>query len=384
VAVAFFQPGKDYDYIVMQTISPGHCRAAIHEYTHLAIHRSNLDLPLWLDEGLADLYSTMQIEAGSPVRIGAALRDNVARLRNHGLMTLEALGAVDHSSSVYNEKQQAKIFYAESWALVHMLNFSEEYRPRFKRLMTALAAHQSIGAAFAEVYGKSLEQVRQDLSIYIHGHRFSAMAIEARLAAPLENPVVSHASGVEAAEVMADVLASGPNYDQAKAEYDRLLSAYPQSLVLAERAARLALRWHDPAAAARYFARAQELGSTDARLYYNYAASRRGTSGDAEMTGLLRKAIHFDPSFTEAQLLLASFAFDARDYYEAFSVYKGVNQLRRDQAFRYYIGLAFTASQVDAWPEARLAAGRAKFFAMGASEIARADEVMAWVNSQGE
>ena len=49
------------------------------------------------------------------------------------------LATVDHQSAYYNEADKAGIFYAESWALMHMLYFDPRYRENFDRFVLALA-----------------------------------------------------------------------------------------------------------------------------------------------------------------------------------------------------------------------------------------------------
>ena len=58
-------------------------------------------------------------------------------LRSEPWIPLATLLAVDHSSPYYNEKSHAGMFYAESWALVHMLNLDPAYRPQLKTLVAA-------------------------------------------------------------------------------------------------------------------------------------------------------------------------------------------------------------------------------------------------------
>src|SRR5688572_17254647 len=59
-AAAYYLGGWDRDYIVMGNIGPDYFPIAIHEYTHLIIKHSGLELPAWLNEGLAELYSTLK------------------------------------------------------------------------------------------------------------------------------------------------------------------------------------------------------------------------------------------------------------------------------------------------------------------------------------
>ena len=68
-ASAFYHPGEYHDFIVMNN-SIGESRSvAVHELTHLMVHQIGLELPVWLNEGLAELYSNLE-PTGSKIRVG--------------------------------------------------------------------------------------------------------------------------------------------------------------------------------------------------------------------------------------------------------------------------------------------------------------------------
>ena len=136
-ATAFFQPGAIHDLIVMSSASSEHYPVAVHEFTHLMIHQSGMELPPWLNEGLAELYSSLE-PSGEKILVGQLIPARLHVLRSEPWIPLDTLVAVDHSSPFYNEKSHAGMFYAESWALVHMLNLDPAYRPQLKSLVAAL------------------------------------------------------------------------------------------------------------------------------------------------------------------------------------------------------------------------------------------------------
>ena len=68
-ATAFFHAGSEHDYIVMSNTDPEHYQVATHEYTHLLIGQFHATMPVWLNEGLAELYSTLQ-QVGDKVVVG--------------------------------------------------------------------------------------------------------------------------------------------------------------------------------------------------------------------------------------------------------------------------------------------------------------------------
>lgn len=61
-------------------------------------------------------------------------------LRQNALLPLEQLLTVDHSSALYNEGQRRSIFYAQSWAMVHMFMTAEPNRSKEFRQDIRLAA----------------------------------------------------------------------------------------------------------------------------------------------------------------------------------------------------------------------------------------------------
>jgi hypothetical protein len=69
LATAFYQPGTEHDFIVMENGAPDHYDVAVHEFTHLMIHQSNLAVPVWLNEGMAELYSNLA-PMGSKIVVG--------------------------------------------------------------------------------------------------------------------------------------------------------------------------------------------------------------------------------------------------------------------------------------------------------------------------
>ena len=130
---AFYLEGYDRDYIVMRSISPEYYPVAVHEFTHLLVKHTGADLPIWFNEGLAELYSTLK-PAGKKVLVGEVIPGRFYYLQQHKWLSLEALTSADHNSPYYNERDRAGIFYSESWALMHMLNLSSEYRPPIQQV----------------------------------------------------------------------------------------------------------------------------------------------------------------------------------------------------------------------------------------------------------
>jgi hypothetical protein len=117
----YFQPGDDVNYIAM-SLDP-HERdpfsVAFHEYVHLHLRDNVPGVPVWLNEGLAEFYGSLQFANGEAV-LGVTL-PYIRLLRSAELLPLETLLSIDARSPHYNEQDKTGIFYGESWALVHYL-----------------------------------------------------------------------------------------------------------------------------------------------------------------------------------------------------------------------------------------------------------------------
>ncbi|MBZ5726556.1 MAG: hypothetical protein LAP87_16340 [Acidobacteriia bacterium] len=64
-ADAYYAGTESRDYIVMTVGERGDFQVAAHEYAHLVLHAAGLQLPPWLGEGLAEVFSTIRLGEGA-------------------------------------------------------------------------------------------------------------------------------------------------------------------------------------------------------------------------------------------------------------------------------------------------------------------------------
>jgi hypothetical protein len=162
-AEAYYTANDRGDYIILP--GPDADRLAAHEYWHFVAHTGALRMPLWLNEGLAEFYSTVRLEATGG-RIGSAPRLHIASLRNRFWIRLPVLLTLADNSPVLRERETAEIYYAESWALTHMLKLSPAYAPRFSQLLQRLASGLPSEQALEAVYLRPLDSIASDLRIW--------------------------------------------------------------------------------------------------------------------------------------------------------------------------------------------------------------------------
>ena len=91
-----------------------------HEYTHGVLHASLMDVPLWLDEGLAEYFEVTSLPKGLNREYAMRLASNLSQGWRPDLDRLESLEKVE---------DMQKADYLEAWAWVHfLLHHSDDTR----------------------------------------------------------------------------------------------------------------------------------------------------------------------------------------------------------------------------------------------------------------
>ena len=145
---------------------------AQHEYVHSLLDVSCPDAPLWLNEGLAEYFSTFTSDDGRAV-LGAPIYPHVEWLGAHDLMPLYRLFAIDHASPEYHEGDRRGTFYAQSWALTHLLlSGSTEDVERLGRVVAAAGEGARFETAFQREFGSD-QALRDRLFAYLEAGNWS-------------------------------------------------------------------------------------------------------------------------------------------------------------------------------------------------------------------
>lgn len=175
----YFQPGDDVNYIAM-TLDPvgrDSFSVAFHEYVHLHLQENVPGVPVWLNEGLAELYGSLQFSNSEAV-IGATLPYYMRLLRNQELLPLETLLSIDQRSPHYNEQDKTGIFYGESWALVHYLMLGGQGRQeQFKRFLHLVGRGDDVAKALENSFAMSLDAIEKELRAYIRQGELPSLRI---------------------------------------------------------------------------------------------------------------------------------------------------------------------------------------------------------------
>ncbi|HMD48040.1 MAG TPA: tetratricopeptide repeat protein, partial [Bryobacteraceae bacterium] len=303
-ADAYYVGSGDRDYIVMAGADTRGLGIAAHEYAHLILRASDLQLPPWLKEGLAEYYTTLRMDDRG-VELGGPLPGRVETLRKHAWMPLTDLMAISDASLQSQERATTDLFYGESWALVEMLALSPGYSASFGQLIA------SSGQDFTKIYRKPVDAIEHDLrawvsqgiaAIQLPQVHTESVAIEVSDVPPLASRVV-----------LAQLLLTAGEFDRAEALFSALSREVPDSADVSAALGMIALHKGDSQGARLAWKRAIEEGIADAKLCYQYAilADQAGLSPD-EIRPALERAVALQPDFDDAHYQLALTEKNAR------------------------------------------------------------------------
>ena len=244
-------------------------RLIFHEEAHWLLNVSDQPIPLWLDEGFAEVFSTFTIE-GDFYTFGDVLPWHVALLHRSRWLPLKELLSVAHGSLLYNEGDRTSIFYAESWAFVHYLLFSgrHELASKFNELVRALVAHEDPDAVFKRIFGVDCEGMERRLKDYIDGDgvftrvpvRFDRAALDRAFSLAPASP-----QQVELAECC--LLCGVGRSSEALSRFGRIVAFSPGNVAAWEADGFAAYETRDFTAAGVYFQKAADLGSRNSFVY---------------------------------------------------------------------------------------------------------------------
>lgn len=174
----FFLPGDDVNYIALSLDPRGDPYAtAFHEYVHLHVKDNIPGAPLWLNEGLAELYESLQF-SGNDVLIGTPKPGFLFLLRQFEMLPLKTLFSVGTDSPHYNERDKQGIFYGESWALVHYLMLGDRARQdQFKQFLSRVARGDDVIKAIEGTYGTTIDVIEQEFESYVRRGNLTAQRI---------------------------------------------------------------------------------------------------------------------------------------------------------------------------------------------------------------
>lgn len=296
-----------------------------HEYVHHLFRVMEERPPTWYNEGMAELFSTLQEESGQLV-LGRPIPGRVAQMQREGPMPLEKLFAVSHDSAVFREGEHTGQFYSQSWALVHFCYLGASDLPR-EKLMLFLSVARSprfadqperVRAFFRELFGFDYAELENRVQRYMRVGRYQGRTLPVPKL-PDAKTYTSRVVAPEEAQLrLAEVAARVNRTPEARLALLHGADQHPEDTRIDETLGTLAYYDGDQMAARERWERAIEHGTTNPAVFHEVARQmtqrlfaqfdpfyRMPDEMAAKLRVLLRRSIEAAPQQTAAYETLA-------------------------------------------------------------------------------
>jgi len=329
-----------------------------HEYLHFIIKNNfqTSSLPVWLNEGLAEYYQTFRMKNDRKAVFGEMQKDHLELLRQYKMIPLKTLAAIDYPSLSQMTLEEKRLFYAQSWAIVHYLIQKNDglLNTPIKKYLALNSKNKSSETAFEESFNKKYSEIESELEAYISKKspdgnevNFSEkIDFETRL----ESQFVSEAVWLR---YLGDLLFQSSRYDAAAGILRKSLALDEKSAAANLSLGKILMRQGKNAEAVLCFEKAV---ASDAE---NYAANyyladvlfRGNISADGyvnkfppeqakKIRGFLKNAVRQNPGLIEAYRMLALISLANNDEIAETIAYVETAQKIGAQDFRLEYNLA--------------------------------------------
>jgi len=320
----FFHRGNDENLIVLSLTNsgPDALETIFHEYAHLLLRRNQQFWPMWLNEGMADIYATFEVTGDHSVRVGKPQEIYLSILATTPLTPLAGLFAVTRDSPEYNERERQGIFYAESWLLTHYLMIGNPVRRTGLAQFTVLLRQgQTPEQAFTNAFRTPLPVFEKELAAYARQAHLQSLDLKVRASLREAQPMATRAVGpAETCFRLGDELLRVGRHAEAESFFLRASRLAPASPLPCEGLGLLAAERGQHQPAVENLEQAIHRGSTSFLAHFEYARqklilsspapdsySRLSGAAATEVRTGLETALRLMPEFGPAQHLLGFF-----------------------------------------------------------------------------
>lgn len=346
-------------------------RIITHEYTHMLVHQADMRIPLWMNEGIAEVYSTLQ-PAGDKMRVGTPIANHMLRLRHNIPDIREVLKA-----ETYGSEEHAGMFYSMSWAIAHMMLLEDDLRVKWPRFLIALEKGMPPEQALKQIYGMTPQQLEQHVQGYIRGTSMNIVDFDFKWQAWKEKAQSTAATELENGLTMIDLHLSGKNREAAIRHAERLGTAFPKAVEPWEALAAAHINEGNFEGAANAIREAFARGSDNPSLLArgaSFTISNRALAGQ-----MIDRAIMSDHEHFEALLQLTAWHMQGQDYASAFAAARRINRISRDDTPRYMAAYVQSATLAGETAAALAAVKDFRAYALSERDKAAAEKLARFV-----
>ena len=274
----YFQGGDDENLIAVDISAHQENPMALiyHEYTHLLTSITPRQWPVWLKEGLAELYSSFDVD-DKKVTLGAPISRHVMLLRDKTFIPLQDLLDVRHGSPTYNEREKQGIFYAESWALTHYLMFGDKNvrQPQLGEYTNLINRGVDEKSAFAQAFKVTPAEMEKQIRSYVGRNTYTINVYTLASTEGEKEISLRPISEGEAQFYLGNLLARTQRLDEAEVLFKQAVELEPELPRSYEGLGFVAMRRNNFNEALEHFKQAATRGSKNHLAHYYYADSLR-------------------------------------------------------------------------------------------------------------
>lgn len=318
----YFRPDQDVNYIALSAEGDDirTYETIFHEYVHFIVdmYLGKSNVPAWFSEGLAEYFSTFQIQDNQRVKLGLADSSHLSLLSQNKLIPLEELFGTSSYALNQAGNHSRSIFYAQSWALIHYL-FHTGKDAALVSFLNMLLKNVPPEQAFQRAFQTSFVQMEAELKRYVAKGKFqyTVLTLGQKLS-PDAGLRVARLSEAASNAYLGELLYRIGRADEAEPFLTGALSLDSSLGIANTTLGMVKARQGRFNEAKTYLERAIDADpkNFNANYQYAYVLSREGRDefgfvqsfGPATASKIreaLRKAIAINPAFTESYDLLA-------------------------------------------------------------------------------
>ncbi|MBI2688501.1 MAG: hypothetical protein HYX27_19525 [Acidobacteria bacterium] len=298
-----------------------------HEYVHLLVHQANMRIPLWMNEGIAEVYSTLE-PVGKKMRVGTPIPRHLLRLRRDWMDIRQVLKA-----ETYGGEEHIGLFYSMSWAVAHMLLLEEDLRPKWTRFVNALETGIAPEQALRQSYGLTPQQLEQHVQGYIRGKTVNVVDFNFKWEEWRDKPETTPATALDNGLTMVDLHLSGKDNADALRHAERLTREFPKAVEPWEAMTAIRMYEQNTGAAAIAVREAFARGSKNPDLL---AAGASLWPGERDLAKkMIDRALAAGPEHFEAGMQLTAWHMYGHDYESAFAAVEKIRGVAHSEMARF-------------------------------------------------
>lgn len=383
---AYYMSARGRDHIVLSDFAEDAERVLNHEYFHLFSRKAGFDLPVWLEEGLADYFSTLKIMP-KEISVGLPIVSHLQYLNSFAGNPAPSsrLFTVTRSNRHQADYRSTLLLYAQGWALTHMTFLSPEMRSKSGEFFQAMRNSGDAREAYRRVYGMTPEALDQQLAGYINRSSYQYLKQPAK---GLDFAVPVEPAGMEDWEtplLLAELQTYVRRNQQARASFDALARRFPQVPEIDEAQGYLSMLEMDRAGAADSFRNAARKGSANGEVYYRLATLECDYSAYRQQCrDWIDTSLRLDPFHRDARRWASGYLLNARKFEEALAMMAESVDLRPADAPEFFRQYAYAQANLGRMEEARAALKRGLSYAKTPQQIVQLRELEKLVESSAE